>query len=95
MDEHFTTKVLEDKLHCVVLIRGRQADGERHYCYLAVRLDHMDMLAKVQRRGEPFEPTDYGQVLLHNTGEPTPDVMQKMESEFNFDHSGYVDLLND
>lgn len=95
MEEHFTSKLLEDKLFCVLLLRGRQANGERHFCYLAVRLDHMDNFADAQQSGTAFEPTEYGQVLKHGVGEPTPEDMQEMEEQFNFDHSGYLDLLKD
>lgn len=89
---HLKSK-MRDKLYAILFLMGKGANGPR-YVYLSVRMDELKKLSEAQARGTAFEPADYGRVLACGDGYPDADVKARMEDEYGFDHTDYVDLLN-
>lgn len=84
-------KVLAEKTVCILQVRGFDPEGTPIYAYVAVRADRMQEFMEAQRRGN-FAPEDYGVIIEAGTGEPTPEVMKRMEEEYGFNHEKMVYL---
>lgn len=75
----------------ILLVRGEDPDGHPIYAYVAVRADIVDSFLAAQKTGT-FYPEDYGVILESGKGEPSPEVKEKMETEYGFDHKALEDI---
>lgn len=86
-------QMMAEKTVCILLVRGENPDGKHIYAYVAVRADKLEQFMEAQQKGM-FYPEDYGVIVESGEGDPTPEVMQKMETEYGFNHQMMVDIPN-
>ena len=84
-------QMLAEKTVCILLVRGENPDGGSIYAYVAVRADRLEDFMKAQEAGL-FYPDEYGVVVEAGEGDPSPEVMQRMEQEYGFNHEGMLDI---
>lgn len=84
-------QLLAEKTVCVLLLRGQNPDGGDIYAYVGVRADRLEAFMEAQKGGV-FYPEDYGVIIESGEGEPSPEVMQKMEEEYGFNHEKMVNI---
>lgn len=84
-------KMLAEKTVCVLLVRGEDPDGQPIYAYVGVRADKLKEFMEAQQRGM-FYPEEHGVIIEAGSGEPTPEVREKMEREYGFNHEGMLDI---
>ncbi len=84
-------QILAEKTVCVLLVRGESPDGNPIYAYVAVRLDKLELFMQAQQSGT-FYPEDHGVIIESGEGEPSPEIREKMEREYGFNHALMVDI---
>lgn len=84
-------QMIAEKTVCILLVRGENPDGDAIYAYVAVRADKLEEFMEAQKSGL-FYPQEYGVIIESGEGEPTPEIRQKMEKEYGFNHQGMVDI---
>ncbi len=84
-------KLIAEKTVCILLVRGQSPEGEGIYAYVAVRADKLEAFMEAQKSGM-FYPEDYGVIVESGVGEPPPEVRERMETEYGFNHEGMVDI---
>jgi hypothetical protein len=76
---------------CVLLVRGENPDGDPVFAYVAVRADRLDAFMEAQQSGT-FYPEDYGVIIESGEGEPSAEIVRKMEEDYGFDHKNQLNL---
>lgn len=84
-------KMLAEKTVCVLLVRGEDPDGQPIYAYVGVRADKLKEFMEAQQKGM-FYPEEHGVIIEAGEGEPTPEVREKMERDYGFNHEGMLDI---
>lgn len=85
---------LAEKTVTVLLLQGKNPQGEPIYAYVAVRLDMLETFMRAQTQ-PGFNPEQYGVILASGTGEPDAQTRAHMETEYGFNHEGMVFLSAD
>jgi hypothetical protein len=75
----------------IILLRGYSPEMQLQYAYVAVRGDQVADFRKALLQ-PTFVLDDYGIILESGTGEPTPEVMQRMERDYTFNHAGMLTI---
>ena len=86
-------QMVAEKTVCILLVRGENPDGGSIYAYVAVRADRLESFMEAQKSGM-FYPEDYGVIIESGEGNPSAEVMKKMEEEYGFNHQAMVDIPN-
>ncbi len=76
---------------CVLLVRGENPDGQPIYAYVGVRADKLEEFMEAQKSGM-FYPEEYGVIIEAGEGEPTEEIVRKMEEEYGFNHEMMIDI---
>lgn len=84
-------KILAEKTVCVLLVRGEDPNGTPIFAYVGVRADRLKEFMAAQESGT-FYPEEYGIIIEAGEGEPSPEVRQKMETEYGFNHAAMMDI---
>lgn len=84
-------QMLAEKTVCVLLVRGENPEGTSIYAYVAVRADKLQDFMRAQQSGT-FYPEDFGVIIESGLGDPTPEIKEKMEKEYGFNHKLMVDI---
>lgn len=84
-------QIIAEKTVFVLLVRGESPDKKPIYAYVAVRADKLEEFMEAQKTGM-FYPEDYGVIIESGEGEPTPEIREKMEKEYGFNHELMVDV---
>ncbi|MFO1243108.1 MAG: hypothetical protein U1E36_07955 [Rickettsiales bacterium] len=84
-------QIIAEKTVFVLLVRGESPDKKPIYAYVAVRADKLEEFMEAQKTGM-FYPEDYGVIIESGEGEPAPEVREKMEKEYGFNHQLMVDI---
>lgn len=84
-------QIVAEKTMCILLVRGRSADDQPLYAYVAVRADKLKDFIAAQNSGN-FRPEDHGVVIETGVGEPSAEVKAKMTKEYGFNHETMVDI---
>jgi hypothetical protein len=84
-------RIVAEKTVVVLLVRGEDPDGGRVYAYVALRADRLEEFMDAQKAGT-FFPADYGIVLAGGSGEPPPEVRERMTREYGFNHEAMRDI---
>lgn len=84
-------KLLAEKTVCILMLRGKDADNEPIYAYVAVRADMLEAFMAAQQKPD-FNPEDYGVIVESGTGDPSPEVLERMEKDYGFNHEQVVHL---
>jgi len=84
-------KILAEKTVCVLLVRGEDPEGAPIYAYVGVRADKLKAFMEAQQKGL-FYPEEHGIVIESGTGEPSPEIREKMEKEYGFNHDAMLDI---
>lgn len=84
-------QMLAEKTVCVLLVRGENPDGQPIFAYVAVRADKLEEFMEAQKKGM-FYPEEYGVIVESGIGDPSPEVVRKMEEEYGFNHQMMVDI---
>jgi tetratricopeptide (TPR) repeat protein len=80
-----------EKTVCILLVRGDSPKNERIFAYVAVFASRLEQFMLAQKQ-DMFYPEDFGKIIESGTGEPSPEVKQKMETEYGFNHQAMVDI---
>lgn len=70
----------------LVLYRTYDARDRLCYYYLAINEELYDRFIKITKSNQPIYPSQWGEVLAKGLGDPTQEVMMRMETEHGFDH---------
>lgn len=84
-------KILAEKTVCVLLVRGEDPEGKPIYAYVGVRADKLKSFMEAQTQGT-FYPEEHGIVIESGEGLPTPEVRERMERDYGFNHEGMLDI---
>lgn len=84
-------KILAEKTVCVLLVRGEDPEGNPIFAYVGVRADRLKEFMSAQQQGV-FYPEEFGIIIESGVGEPTAEVMEKMEREYGFNHQAMMDI---
>ncbi len=84
-------KILAEKTVCVLLVRGEDPDGAPIYAYVGVRADKLKEFMEAQNSGL-FYPEEHGVIIEAGHGEPSPEIREKMERDYGFNHEGMLDI---
>ncbi len=84
-------QIVAEKTMCILLVRGKSADDQPLYAYVAVRADKLKDFIAAQSSGN-FRPEDHGVVIETGVGEPSDEVKAKMTKEYGFNHETMVDI---
>lgn len=84
-------QMLAEKTVCILLVRGENPDGKPIFAYVAVRADKLEDFMEAQKSGM-FYPEDYGVIIESGEGNPSKETMEKMETEYGFNHQMMVDI---
>lgn len=84
-------QVIAEKTVCILLVRGENPDGKPIFAYVAVRADKLETFMEAQKTGM-FYPEDYGVIIEAGEGEPAPEIREKMEKEYGFNHQMMMDI---
>jgi hypothetical protein len=84
-------KILAEKTVCILLVRGEDPDGKPIFAYVGVRADKLKEFMEAQAKGL-FYPEEHGVIVESGYGDPSPEVRQKMETEYGFNHEGMLDI---
>lgn len=84
-------KMIAEKTVCILLVRGESPDGDPIFAYVGVRADKLEAFMEAQKSGM-FYPEDYGVIVESGVGEPAPEVREKMEKEYGFNHQKMIDI---
>jgi hypothetical protein len=84
-------QMLAEKTVCVLLVRGESPEGQSIFAYVAVRADKLQDFMRAQQSGT-FYPEDFGYIVEHGEGDPSPEIREKMEREYGFNHAMMVDI---
>lgn len=84
-------QMMAEKTVCVLLVRGENPDGEPIYAYVGVRADKLEEFMEAQNSGM-FYPEEYGVIIEAGEGEPSEEIIRKMEEEYGFNHQMMVDI---
>jgi hypothetical protein len=76
----------------IALVRGEDAQGASIFAYVAVQAANVEDFMKAQESGT-FYPEDYGVVLATGKGEPTEELIRKIEQDYGIDHDQMVNML--
>jgi hypothetical protein len=76
---------------CILLVRGENPDGAQTFAYVAVRADRLSVFMQAQESGL-FYPEDYGVIVESGEGEPSEEILRRMETEYGFNHDGMIDI---
>ena len=80
-----------EKAVCILLVRGESPEGQPIFAYVAVRADRLQEFMTAQNSGM-FYPEDFGVIVESGEGEPVPEIREKMEREYGFNHAGMIDI---
>tara|TARA_R110002124_G_scaffold287216_1_gene471451 strand:+ start:146106 stop:146438 length:333 start_codon:yes stop_codon:yes gene_type:complete len=77
---------MDESLDIMTLVSG-QVDGEDFWAYLAVRPSKYTAFLEVQKAGEPYTLTEYGNVVKYGLGttEPPQTAVQEMIDSYGID----------
>lgn len=84
-------KLLAEKTVCVLLVRGEDPEARPIYAYVAVRADKLQEFMAAQESGV-FYPEEHGVIIEAGQGEPSPEVRERMEREYGFNHEAMLDI---
>lgn len=84
-------KMIAEKTVCILLVRGESPDGDPIFAYVGVRADKLEAFMEAQKTGM-FYPEDYGVIVESGVGEPSPEIREKMEKEYGFNHAKMIDI---
>lgn len=84
-------QILAEKTVCVLLVRGESPEGSPIYAYVAVRADKLEEFMAAQKSGM-FYPEDFGVIIESGEGDPTPEVRERMERDYGFNHTLMIDI---
>lgn len=84
-------QMVAEKTVCILLVRGENPDGQPIYAYVGVRADKLEEFMEAQKSGM-FYPEEYGVIIEAGEGEPSQDIIRKMEEEYGFNHQMMVDI---
>lgn len=84
-------KILAEKTVCVLLVRGEDPEGKPIFAYVGVRADRLKEFMAAQQSGV-FYPEEYGIIIEAGEGDPTTEVMEKMERDYGFNHKAMMDI---
>jgi hypothetical protein len=66
----------------IMLMQGKNAFGERIYCYLRLSINNLRRMKNAIINKEQFLPSDYGEVLAAGNGYPTPELRAEMAVKY-------------
>jgi hypothetical protein len=66
----------------VVLLRGKNSFGDKIYSYVKVSNRNIERLQECIRSRQPFNSSDFGEVVAAGTGEPTAEVIAELASQY-------------
>ncbi len=84
-------RMAAEKAVCILLVRGESPESTPIFAYVAVRADRLEEFMEAQKSGL-FYPEDYGVIVESGEGEPLPEVRERMEREYGFNHAGMIDI---
>ncbi len=84
-------KILAEKTVCVLLVRGESPEGTPIFAYVGVRADKLKEFMAAQENGT-FYPEEYGIIIESGEGDPAPEIMEKMERDYGFNHATMLDV---
>lgn len=86
-------RIIAEETVCLVLVRGESPEGRPIFAYVAIRADNMEAFMAAQARGT-FYPEDFGIVIESGSGEPTPDVRERMTRDYGFNLEAMADIAD-
>jgi hypothetical protein len=69
----------------LVLIQGVLESGAQHYAYLSVPFLQYAEFKQAEAAGH-YNPEDFGVILRHGEGAPSPEVVAMMQETHGVDH---------
>ncbi len=84
-------KIIAEKTVCVLLVRGESPEGTPIFAYVGVRADKLKEFMAAQEKGT-FYPEEYGIIIESGEGDPSPEIMEKMERDYGFNHATMLDV---
>lgn len=72
----------------VILMQGKNPFGDRIYAYLKLSVKDFMRMQEAVKKGEPFNPSDFGSVVAAGKGDPTDEVKAEIASMYRILDSG-------
>jgi hypothetical protein len=88
----FFSDQLKTRLFALVLVLGRQANGEPCYAYLSVRMDELKRFSEAQSQGGVLKLGEYGRILASGIGVPPEGIQQHLEETYGFSHTEFINI---
>lgn len=82
----FSQKIALKEGFIVVLIRGYSPSYQPQYAYMAIQGNRVEAFREALAKGIS-DVEEYGVILDVGPGDPTPEVMERMERDYLFDHA--------
>lgn len=67
----------------VIFMRGKNSFGDPIWSYLKLTVRNFGEMKKRIDAGEQFHPGEYGEVMYAGQGEPTDEIREYMQQEYN------------
>lgn len=77
---------------CVFMVRGYAADGNLYFCYVAIPGDKLAAFKKAMDAKSGLDVEQFGVILEWGQGDPSPEVMKRMQDEYGFKHENMIDV---
>ena len=66
----------------IMLMQGKNAFGDRIYCYLRLSINNLRKMKEAIINKEQFMPSDFGEVLAAGNGYPAPELRAEMAVKY-------------
>lgn len=88
-----TEKAALDQTICVFLLRGYSPDGDRQFAYIAMNgLKVGDFRKAMSKKGVEVDIEKFGSIIESGLGDPSPELMQRMEKEYGVNHKDMLSV---
>lgn len=91
MSTAFTNTHLLKSTWVTLLVYGYGLDSEKQYAYVRIHGPRLKAFHKAMRKGR-FTPAEHGDILAQGTGDPSAELMEYMEAEYDVDHGNMIVL---
>jgi hypothetical protein len=84
-------KQMDADVGILVLVQGTLPDGSQHYAYASIPPSRYMAFKQAEAAGN-YDLAQFGKILTHGKGEPSPDVKRRMEEEHGANHRFEEDM---
>jgi len=91
VEDAFDTLRIAEETVFILQVRGKGLDGTPIYAYVAIPANKLESFMEAQKDGT-FYPEEFGVIIESGEGEPSSEVIRKMEEEYGFDYEGMIDI---